>query len=189
VKTILMFDGKQFCLLGCAMAVATFAIDALFRYRPPALAGAAILDLTAHATTVVLFLGAARMRFDRVCFWGGLLGAILIDVDHVPDQFFGWEGLTAGTYRPYPHSLLTVIAIVCLGFWLIGARRRFAFGVAFGLVAHLIRDMATGGVPLWWPLTPRTIAIPYGLYATLVVVALALLLWRRRDRIIPDADP
>ncbi len=41
----------------------------------------------------------------------------------------------------------------------------------FGVSTHLVRDMATGGVPLRWPRDKRRVRIPYALYLALLTVA------------------
>ena len=161
-----------------------FAVDlVLARYNLP-LAGAALVDEPAHAVTALVGLGALGWRLTRPVAVGTLLGAVLIYIDHVP-LVLGWDVLTEGTIRPYTHSLLTVGVVGLAGWWLTERSRRIALGAAFGLAMHLVRDMATGGVPLYWPVAADRITIAYGAYAALLLVAAGLVAWRegahRRD--------
>ena len=76
--------------------------------------------------------------------------------------------------RPYTHSLLMVGVLAALG----AASRRHhlrqvLFGVAFGVAAHLLRDLATGpGVAFLWPAVDAPIKVPYVFYATTLVAAM-----------------
>lgn len=147
-----------------------FAMDALFwRYDPPR-AVAAIMDESAHAATALLLLDALRLPPSPPILGGTLLGAVLIDVDHVPSEV-GWDILTKGTGRPYSHSLFTLGESVLLAFARTRPWRTVALSAAFGIVTHLLRDMATGGVPLYWPLATRAVTIPYAVYAILLLAA------------------
>ena len=50
-----------------------------------------------------------------------LISSVAIDLDHIPGRLsVGW--LTAGTPRPYTHSLLT-IAVVLVSAWVLRRRR------------------------------------------------------------------
>ena len=64
-------------------------------------------------------------------------------------------------------------------------RRGRPIGLAawFGVATHLLRDLATGGVPLWWPVSPRRVAAPYALYAALLLVGVGLWVSRRRGQL------
>ena len=88
---------------------------------------------------------------------------MLIDVDHVPEILrtgtLDWDGS-----RPPTHSIATIVALCILSVMLPGAWKRTVLAVAFGIAAHLFRDMATGGVPLFWPVTSKTVEIEYGTY-------------------------
>lgn len=161
-----------------------FVVDALFKCHQPPLPVAAIMDESAHAVTALLLLGALRQRPGRASVAGTLVGAVLIDVDHLPLEF-GSDVLTRGTSRPYTHSLLAISGVVLIASALAGDRRRAVLGAAFGLATHLIRDMATGGVPLYWPVAASRIRVPYGIYAALLLIALGVVTWRLL-RGIPD---
>jgi hypothetical protein len=41
--------------------------------------------------------------------------------------------------------------------------------VACGLLSHLFRDLATGVMPLFWPLTSVQLSIPHSLYEAAVI--------------------
>ena len=56
----------------------------------------------------------------------------------------GWQGLTGGLPRPYTHSLATPLVLVAAGQLAGGRTRPIAFGAAFGVAAHLVRDLCTG---------------------------------------------
>lgn len=173
------------------LALVVLAIDLLMRHSDPPLAAAAGLDETAHTITAILLLSALVPRADPALKLGTLLGGVLIDVDHVP-LLLGNELVTAGATRPYSHSLAMVGGLLLVAAGLARDRRRIVLGAAFGLATHLLRDMATGGVPLFWPLTRATIALPYTLYATLLLAAASLVLWRsvqQRGAVAPEVVP
>ncbi len=95
-----------------------------------------------------------------------LVTSVAIDVDHLPG-YLGSHLLAGSLPRPYTHGLLLVAALVALG---LASRRReireLSFGIAFGISAHLLRDLATGpGVPLVWPISGGTVRLPYAVFA------------------------
>jgi membrane-bound metal-dependent hydrolase YbcI (DUF457 family) len=142
----------------------------------------AVLDESGHILTDTLFLGAGLSVLGhgdlRLWFGPTLIGAVLIDADHVPLEFFGWASFTEGATRPYSHSLSVILTLSVASALLHRPWDGRVQAVAFGLATHLVRDMATGGVPLVWPLSRVTVEIPYPLYAALLVGA--TLLWVRR---------
>jgi inner membrane protein len=143
----------------------------------------AILDESAHALTGLLLFTAAGLGGGRfpLPILPMLAGAVLIDIDHVPMEL-GVDVLTRGTNRPYSHSLLTVGVIVVLA-GLAGKRfRRAMLALAFGVATHLLRDLATGGVPLFWPWLVRRESIGYGLYLGIMLVSVAWMAWAGRTR-------
>jgi|1186.fasta_scaffold51643_2 inner membrane protein len=150
-------------LIGCLDA-ATALI------APPVGAELALLDEPAHLATAVLVLLNLRIR-ERTFLLSALVASVVIDLDHLPRQL-GSDFLTHGTTRPYTHSLAGVAGLSALAL-LVTRRRAIAIGVATGLLAHLARDVATGGgVALLWPLTGRPVQIPRAVYfATLVALA------------------
>jgi inner membrane protein len=136
----------------------------------------ALADVPGHLATCAIALVAFVRVVDS---WppvrsatAALVACIAIDVDHIP----GYLGshLLAGTLpRPYGHSVLWVAALVTLG---LAARRRdvreISLGIAFGLSAHLLRDLATGpGVPLVWPISGAVVTLPYAVFAAVLALA------------------
>jgi membrane-bound metal-dependent hydrolase YbcI (DUF457 family) len=80
-------------------------------------------------------------------------------------QHLGWYGLTQGTARPYPHSLLTVGLILALAAaWPRG--RMLLLGAAAGLIGHFFRDLSEThtGVPLLWPWSDHSFSSPHPVY-------------------------
>jgi inner membrane protein len=128
------------------------------------------LDETAHLLTTLLICWALPLRFCRRFLAPALVAAVAIDVDHVPGRL-GTDWLTAGTPRPYTHSLLTVAVIMLLALVWRG-RRDLWLGVAIGLAIHLWRDMGEGsaGVSLLWPFSDRSFQYPHGLYLAVMAV-------------------
>jgi len=132
---------------------------------------AALLDEPAHAATSLLLLGALRPQASVAAQIATLAGGNGMDVDHVP-QVLGWHGLIpAGNARPCTHSLATLLASLVAASALTGRARSLAAIVSFGILTHFIRDLATGGMPLYWPLNNRRVRIPYGVYAALLGLA------------------
>jgi inner membrane protein len=129
------------------------------------------LDETAHLlTTLIVLWAVGRGAFDRL-LGAALVASVAIDLDHIPEELGGgW--LTAGTPRPYTHSLLT-IAIVLAGAWLWPRRRILLLAVAAGLALHFWRDMAEpgSGVALLWPFSDASFSIPPVSYLGLMTVA------------------
>jgi membrane-bound metal-dependent hydrolase YbcI (DUF457 family) len=135
----------------------------------------AAVDEPAHLATGLLFLLAllalVRSRRPTPAFLAAaVVASVAIDLDHLPG-LLGWHGLTSGVPRPYTHSLVTPLALIAVGLIAGGRARPIAFGAAFGVGAHLFRDLFTGpGVALLWPLSSTAVRPPY------VVFALALAL-------------
>jgi inner membrane protein len=159
-----------------ALPVVT-AVDLLLGSRPLPLAVRGVLDETAHAATALLLLGALRPRADDAALLAATAGAVLLDADHIP-QVLGWNVITRDPEeeRPYPHALVTVAATLALATLAPARPRRLLSWAAFGMATHLFRDVATGGAPLLWPRSVRSVRIPYGVYAA----TLAAASWRLR---------
>lgn len=135
------------------------------------------LDWTAHLATALLLIANLPRPTDRLAVIAALVASMALDIDHVP-QYLGFDVLTEGTPRPYLHSLATVLALAALGAALPrSGQRAFALGVAGGVLAHLLRDVATGdGVALLWPLSSTAVRVPFWSYAA-VIAALATRAW------------
>jgi len=176
--------------MSAACLLAVFAVDALFRTGKPPLLVEAALDESAHlATTALCFLPPVRYlqeapRLRRRFAVAALAASVLIDLDHVPLQIFGSDVLSRGTVRPHVHSLVAPFLALALSVAVSPPRHAVLLGVAFGFSAHLLRDAATGGVPLFWPVTPHAMLLPYADYAVIIAVPSAWA-WLRRSDITP----
>jgi inner membrane protein len=137
------------------------------------------LDETAHALTVLLVLWAMGRRSYRPPVVPALVGSVAIDLDHIPREL-GTCWLTAGTPRPYTHSLLTIaVLLIAARLW---RRRRMAIvGFALGVSVHFMRDLAdsSAGVSLLWPWSTRPFTIPRGAYLAGVALLIAITAMRR----------
>ena len=159
-----------------------FAFDAVWHLYDLPRELAAVLDASAHAFTALMLLGYRGVSNSRRIPVAAALGAVLIDLDHVPGEL-GYAFLTAGTNRPYSHSLAVLGGLGLVACLLPRRGRSIGLAVWFGIATHLLRDLATGGVPLWWPASPRRVAAPYALYAILLLVGVGLSVSRRRGRL------
>lgn len=146
-----------------------------------------VLDWAAHSATAILLLVNLPFALPARMLVAALLASVAIDLDHIP-QYLGEQFLTAGTPRPYTHSLASILAALAVaGFLRRDAHRAIAVGVALGLVAHLARDVATGpGIAVLWPLTSAGVRIPFWLEAA-ALAALATRAWLLADRLGPIA--
>src|SRR3954451_4407814 len=154
------------------LATVLVADGLLYLLNPPYPA-LGLIDEPAHLATAALVLLVLRVR-DRTLAAAALVAAVAIDLDHLPQEL-GAGLLTEHTTRPVTHSVAGLIVITAVAA-AISRRRAVAAGVALGIAAHLLRDLATGGgVPLLWPLTNRAIVVPYVLYAALLAAVSARL--------------
>ena len=108
----------------------------------------ALVDEPAHLATAMVFLLAlltiVRTPRPKVSFLvAAVVASVAIDLDHIPG-LLGWQGLTEGVPRPYTHSLVTPVALIVVGQLAGGRVKPVAFGAAFGVLAHLFRDLFTG---------------------------------------------
>ncbi|HEX3561703.1 MAG TPA: glycosyl hydrolase [Solirubrobacterales bacterium] len=132
--------------------------------------GYGFLDVPAHVATCAVALFAvsalANVRLRAPFVAAALAASVAIDIDHLPG-YLGWHGLAGSLPRPYSHSLALVAALlVCVWATRGGTARQVSLGLAFGVSAHLLRDLATGpGVPLIWPVSSEVIVAPYALFA------------------------
>jgi membrane-bound metal-dependent hydrolase YbcI (DUF457 family) len=150
-------------------------MELLLHLRPWPRWSEAILDESGHAaTTIIVLLAMASLLRRPVTLpivLAALAGGILIDVDHIPYEIYGWNAFTLGTVRPYLHSLVTVAALAILAVTGTRSRMTMMLTVAFGVGTHLLRDMATNGVPLLWPLVTARVEILYPQYLMLLAAA------------------
>ncbi len=148
----------------------------------------AFVDEPAHlATCAVLLLAIAAFvggRLPLSFVVAAVIATVAIDLDHVPGML-GSHLITGGLPRPYAHSIVSVAALLAVAAVLKrGEQRQIALGLAFGVSAHLMRDVATGpGVPLLWPLSDGVVKMPYAIYpAALLLVSLAAMVTARPRR-------
>jgi inner membrane protein len=132
------------------------------------------LDELAHLLTTLLFFWALGPRARERFLVPALIASVAIDLDHVPGRP-GVNWLTAGTPRPYTHSVLT-IAIVLASAYVLRRRRDLLLGVAIGLAIHLWRDMGEGdsGVSLLWPISKHSFQYPHGAFVAVMAVLVVI---------------
>jgi inner membrane protein len=168
-------------VLGPALAVlAVVGLDGILAARSWPIAVVGLLDEPAHLLTawlVVIAVAGTRPR----CWPWVLVGAVAIDVDHIPVYLWGGPVAGVGGGRPVTHSLVTPLALLAAAVAVRWARSVLG-AVAIGVLLHLLRDVATGpGVPLWWPALPGSVLLPYAAYL-LLLIALASISTLRRLR-------
>jgi membrane-bound metal-dependent hydrolase YbcI (DUF457 family) len=152
--------------LVCALAAPAVALlaDSLLRQRRWPTPLTALMDETAHLATAQALVTAVAAGREAPFRLGALLGAVLIDADHLPRTLRPCRPRRyAG--RPAPHSLATLAGLGGAAMLLAGTPRQVVLGAAAGLATHLARDAVTGGVPLGWPLSRRRVRAPYAFYA------------------------
>ena len=157
--------------LAVALVLGVFAADLLWSLIADSTGSLAygLIDEPAHLATcavALLALFAAGAPVSRRFALAALLASTAIDLDHLP-HYLGSQALMASSMpRPYSHGALSVIVLTAVGLRLRGKGREISLGLAFGVAAHLCRDLATGpGIPLFWPLSASTVTVPYALYA------------------------
>jgi len=134
-----------------------------------------LLDEPAHLLTAGLALSATGEERRKVWLWV-LLGAIAIDVDHIPLYLWGAPVAVDGG-RPVTHSLTTALFLAAVAA-AVPRVRTAAGALSAGVVLHLLRDAATGpGVPVFWPARPESAFLSHWAYVlvcfTLAAVASA----------------
>ena len=81
--------------------------------------------------------------------------------------------------RPVSHCLLAVAPVAVVAGITQSERLH---GLAVGMLAHYLRDLGVGsGVPLLWPLTSRSLNVPYAVYLAACVALVA-----RAAQTLPD---
>jgi inner membrane protein len=139
-----------------------------------------LLDEPAHFLTAWLLLAALLPASAHAALPWALAGSVLIDLDHVP--LYLWDvGTVDGSGRPVTHSLAFALLLLAAGL-VLGRLRPLLYGLGTGVLAHLVRDIATGpGVPLVWPLDGGSVQVPYAVYL-LALAALTCLAVLRSAR-------
>lgn len=156
--------GAAACGLVLADVASELAGDSFFPGGPA--------DELAHLLTMLLVLWALGVRARRFAA-AALIASVAIDLDHVPG-YLGANWLTAGTPRPYTHSLLT-LAVLLTAALFVRSHRDLLLGVVVGLAVHFFRDLGEpgSGVALLWPWSRDAERIPHVTYG--VVMALVTL--------------
>lgn len=133
-----------------------------------------VCDEIAHECTGVLVLWAFGRRASLGVFIGVVVASIAIDLDHVP-ALLGFDGVTAGTPRPYTHSLVT-IAVLSVALLVVRHRRDLLVGAVLGIAVHLWRDLGEPGtaVSLLWPFSYRPFSISHAIYLATMAAVVAL---------------
>jgi hypothetical protein len=132
-------------------ALATIAVaDYVIHRRKPRWIVAGMFDEPAHVATALLLRERPTPAY--------LAGSLLPDFDHVPLALRPVHP-EMNDPRPVTHCLLTVAPVALL-----------SRDAAMGMLAHFTRDLGVGtGVPLMWPLSRRSVKLPYAAYAVLVL--------------------
>jgi hypothetical protein len=131
-----------------------------------------LVDEPAHLATCALALLALAAvggrRISGPFVVAALVTSVAIDLDHLPGAL-GSDLLSGGTPRPYTHSAFVVVLLLLAAWALRGQRRGALLGIAAGLGAHLLRDLATGpGLSLAWPVSASVAKVPYLAYAVVL---------------------
>jgi inner membrane protein len=156
------------------------------RGRTASALSAALWDETLHLLTAAIFVVAiypSLRRHARLATRfavATLAGGVLIDLDHVPGEV-GSTLLQASAGRPFTHSLATVLLLLACSSLAPDRFRAVLLGLAYGVSAHMFRDMATGGISLWWPVELRKQTCPYDYYVLVLAGMLALGIVHARD--------
>ena len=165
-------------------AAALFAVDQFVYQRVgSSILPQAPLDWIDHLLTTVFIVWATRPLIGRRQLVPALVASVVLDADHIPG-YLGSDALTAGTHRPYTHSLLTILVLLAIAM----ARPRWRWwtsGAALAVASHLWRDLAEpqgAGVALLWPASDRSITTPAWLYLGSIALFAALALWRAMSR-------
>lgn len=159
-------------VLACAAVL--FSADWAFRQSGGSFFPGGLLDEAAHFTTALLLLQALPSKQRAKIILPALFASVAIDADHIP-QYLGYYFFTAGTPRPYTHSLLTIAVLLTIAFAV--RRHRLLFlGLALGVALHFLRDLAEGngnGIALLWPFTDHAFSYPHSTYVALMACVVA----------------
>ena len=172
-------DVKRCTREGAALAACllVYGVDTLFALCSPPLVLKAVLDESAHISTALLLLLALREIPSEQLALAVAVGSVLLDIDHIP-MTIQHTGNLVGLARPDSHSAPTLLAAFGFAKYLPLKARPYAAGIAFGFCAHLARDLATGGVPLFWPVTYNFIKVPYAAYSLALLLSAGAFVWR-----------
>lgn len=162
--------------------------DYLPRWQGLSFVPRAFIDEPCAVATAMVVLGAiTRFRGappDPKLGWSLLAWSVLIDLDHLPQEF-GTSILTEGTPRPYTHALWLLVVLIAATlvarYWRQRAKTlasatsvQILAGTAWGIAVHFTRDVATAPMSLWWPITRAAVQEPYWCYALELLVIVAM---------------
>src|SRR5665811_879669 len=119
-------------------------------------------DELSNLLTAFIWLTAAQRLSLPIRVYPGMIAAVVIDLDHLP-VILGWFSPPEGTSRPVTHSLSLLLAFVALAVMTTWWAQVWT-GVAVGVLSHLVRDLGTGTVLFWWPLSSDPVSLPYMAY-------------------------
>ena len=145
--------------LGCLATIG--AADYVLQRRKPRWILVGFFDHPAHVATAGLLALNVRNRPSRwtACF---LAGSLLPDLDHLP-LILREQHPTTDDPRPVTHCLLAIAPLAAAAALTQSERLH---GAATGMAAHFARDLGVGsGVPLLWPVSRRSVRVPYPVYA------------------------
>jgi inner membrane protein len=163
------------------------AVDLILEQRPLPLLIDGTLDEVGHLLTAALLLAVLPRSARRRLWPWTLLGAVAIDIDHVPLYTFAHEFAVDG--RPPTHSAMTVLILAVVAAVIPAVRIPFA-GLALGVCLHFVRDIATGpGVPLFWPFDDVAERAPYPVYLAVIAGTAGVATWRIYRDTRPRGDP
>lgn len=166
---IAVLTSRLLAAVGLAVVV---LLDVVARSRYWGIAITGILDEPAHLATALLVLlavaGPGRL-LARPWFGGAaLVGAVAIDLDHVP--LYAGAAVAVDGGRPFTHCLLTAVVLSAAAL-AVARFRPVLLGLATGVLLHLLRDLATGpGVSLFFPVWSERIEMPYRAYVVVLVI-------------------
>ena len=149
---------RRTAALGC-LATIGVADKVIFRRRLPwILVG--FFDHPAHVATAGLVALNLPAR-SRDWTAGFLVGSLLPDLDHVPLALSRVHP-TLDDPRPVSHCLLAVAPVAAIA---AVKQDRGLRGATAGMLAHFARDVGVGtGVALLWPVSRRSLRVPYPAY-------------------------
>jgi hypothetical protein len=177
----------RFCAhrgVSLALAAAIAVTDHVVHQQQLPFVPRALMDEPCHLATAMIVLGAlTRWRGrppSRWFVWAMLSASVLIDLDHLPEQF-GSSILTAGTPRPYTHALWVAVVLAAAtvatgrrhratGGTRAGIVTAIAAGATWGVSAHFLRDVATAPIALWWPVSSAGVQVPNWWYLAVLLV-------------------
>ncbi|MEX2425438.1 MAG: hypothetical protein WD401_01625 [Thermomicrobiaceae bacterium] len=162
-------------MFGSGLALlATTLIHQRWKIQPHGTPAHGALDLLCHlgtASTVTLPV-LPNIEHKRAFGMMAVGSAIMLDLDHVLAarslEMNSWMTMPS---RPPTHSLGTMILIA----WVaerMNPGKRLWLAVMLGIGSHLLRDLATGGAPLWHPRRVITWPVP-AVLATLAILTVS----------------